>query len=91
MNELITKGLVQRNEDFNVKLLREGCVNYANKYKDEIIKDAVDYSVSQENVAFPSLGYVDDKKGNRVQDKKESFNKYLRSIKKTDQEAEYPI
>ncbi|BFD47588.1 MAG: hypothetical protein DMENIID0003_06620 [Wolbachia endosymbiont of Sergentomyia squamirostris] len=88
LSELKKRRLIQNDEDFNVKLLREGCANYANKYEDEIIKDAGDYFVPQENVAFPSLGHIEDEKGNKVPDKKKTFDKYLRSIKKTAKEGD---
>lgn len=88
LSELKKRRLIQNDEDFNVKLLREGCANYANKYEDEIIKDAGDYFVPQENVAFPSLGHIEDEKANKVPDKKKTFDKYLRSIKKTAKEGD---
>ncbi|WP_265027626.1 OTU domain-containing protein [Wolbachia endosymbiont (group B) of Chorthippus parallelus] len=78
---------------FSVKSLREDCVNSANKYRDEIIKDAGGggYFLPQKNIAFSDLGNIKDEKGNDVPDVKKTFNRYLESIRKTAEEGDYPI
>lgn len=83
MNELKDKGLVENSERFNVKSLRKDCANDARKYEDKIVKDANEggYFFPQENIAFPHLENIKDKKGNDVPDVQKTFDKYLDYIK----------
>lgn len=78
-------------KDFNVKSLREDCANSCEIYKSEIINDAEKggYFIAQKNYVFPELGVI--KNGEDVLNIDETFNEYLKNIKKTAKEKEFPI